>query len=69
MGASVAYEKNFGRATFLAKLAVYNLLNDQKPVWVYQKLESGVGSRDPLFGQERFLQAPRYGQLTLALTF
>lgn len=69
VGASVAYEKNFGRATFLAKLAVYNLLNDQKPVWVYQKLESSVGERDPYFGQERFLQSPRYAQLILSLSY
>jgi hypothetical protein len=30
---------------------------------------AGVGDRNEFFGQERFLQAPRYMQLTLALTF
>ena len=57
------------RARFSAKLAVHNVLNRQEPVWVYQDLEPGVGDRDEFFGQERFLQSPRYGQLTLALEF
>ncbi|MDH5824337.1 TonB-dependent receptor [Luteimonas sp. RD2P54] len=69
IGLSLAYERSFGAADFSAKLAVYNLLNNQKPVWVYQDLEPGVGDRDPYFGKERFLQGPRYGQLTLALAF
>jgi len=69
LGASVAYERDLGWAEFNAKLAVYNLLNDQEPVWVYQDLESSIGERDEYFGQERFLQAPRYGQLTLSLEF
>ena len=69
IGASVTYQRSFGLADFQAKLAVYNLLNDQKPIWVYQELEPGVGSRDPYFGQERFLQSPRYAQLTLSLSY
>ena len=69
VGASVAYERTFGAATFQAKLSVFNIFNRQEPVWVYQELEPGVGSRDPFFGQERFLQSPRYGQLTLSLEF
>ena len=68
-GLSLGYERDFGPARFAAKLAVYNLFNRQEPTWVYQDLESSVGSRDPFFGQERFLQAPRYGQLTLSLDF
>lgn len=69
VGANIAYEHDFGAATFRAKLAVFNLFNNQKPVWVYQELEPSVGDRDEFFGQERFLQSPRYGQLTLALEF
>jgi hypothetical protein len=69
VGASVTYERDFGWANFEAKLAVYNIFNRQEEVWVYQELEPGVGGRNEFFGQERFLQAPRYGQLTLALTF
>jgi outer membrane receptor protein involved in Fe transport len=68
-GLSLGYERDFGSAQFSAKLAVFNLFNRQEPVWVYQDLESSVGSRDEFFGKERFLQAPRYGQLTLALSF
>lgn len=69
LGASVAYERDFGAAHFRAKLAFFNLLNQQRPVWVYQELEPGIGDRDAYFGKERFLQSPRYGQLTLALSF
>jgi hypothetical protein len=69
VGLSVAYEHDFGPAKFQAKLAVYNLFNRQEPVWVYQDQESSIGSRDEFFGKERYLQAPRYGQLTLSLDF
>ena len=69
VGASVSYQHDFGPATFRAKLAVFNLFNRQSPVWVYQELEPGVGDRDEYFGGARFLQSPRYGQLTLALDF
>jgi outer membrane receptor protein involved in Fe transport len=69
LGASVAYERSFGTTTFRAKLAVFNLLDQQRPVWVYQDAESSLGSRDETFGHERFLQSPRYGQLTLSLDF
>ena len=69
LGTSLEYERSFGAANFRAKLAVYNLLNNQKATWVYQELEPGVGDRDELFGHERFLQSPRYGQLTLSLEF
>ncbi len=69
VGASVAYNHSFGWGEFQAKLAVFNLFNEQDPVWVYQDLETSVGERDPFFGQERFLQSPRYGQLTLSLDF
>jgi len=49
LGASVSYEYQFSAATFRAKFAVYNLLNRQEPVWVYQELEPGVGDRDAYF--------------------
>lgn len=69
VGASVTYERNFGAAKFAAKLAVFNLFDQQKPIWVYQELEPGLGDRNAYFKQERFLQSPRYGQLTLSLEF
>ncbi|GAB3331413.1 TonB-dependent receptor [Marilutibacter aestuarii] len=66
VGMSLGYERAFSFGTFEARLSVYNLFNRQEPVWVYQDLEPGVGDRDEYFGKERFLQSPRYGQLTLA---
>jgi len=69
LGMNLGYERSLGWADFKANLSVYNLLNRQEPVWVYQELEPGVGDRNDLFGEERFLQSPRYGQLTLSLEF
>lgn len=69
VGTSLSYNREFAWGEFNAKLSVYNLFNNQKPVWVYQDLESSVGERDPFFGQERYLQGARYGQLTLSLEF
>ena len=69
LGASITYERMFGRSTFRAKLAGFNLLNRQVPVWVYQELEPAIGDRDEFFGKERYLQSPRYGQLTVSLDF
>ncbi len=69
VGTSLSYNREFAWGEFNAKLSVYNLFNNQKPVWVYQDLESSIGERDEFFGQERFLQSPRYGQLTLSLEF
>lgn len=69
VGLSLGYEHDFGPAKLSAKLAVYNLFNRQEPVYVYQDLEPAVGDRNEFFGKERFLQAPRYGQLTVALEF
>ncbi|RRN78301.1 TonB-dependent receptor [Pseudoxanthomonas sp. SGD-10] len=69
VGLSVGYERQFGPARFSAKLSAYNIFNRQHPVWVYQDLESSIGTRDEFFGRERFLQSPRYGQLVLALEY
>lgn len=69
VGLSVSYERAIGQAFFRAKLSAYNIFNRQEAVWVYQDLEPGVGDRNEEFGQERFLQAPRYGQLMLSLNF
>lgn len=69
LGASVTYTREFGPSTFRAKFAVYNLLDQQKPVYVYQELEPGVGDRNEFFGKERFISSPRFGQLILSLDF
>src|SRR5690606_34862482 len=69
VGLSVAYQRDFGPAKFSAKLSANNIFNRQRPVWVYQDLESSIGTRDEFFGRERFLQSPRYAQLVLALEY
>jgi hypothetical protein len=69
VGASLSYEHKVGPGVFRAKFAVFNLFDNQKTRYVYQELEPGIGDRDEFFGKERFLQSPRYSQLTLSLDF
>ncbi len=70
LGLSVAYEHEVGGvAMFRTKFAVYNVLNREEPEWVYQELEPGVGDRNAFFGKERYLQSPRYAQLSVSLEF
>lgn len=66
VGVSLGYERTFDAGTLEAKFSIFNLFNRQEPVWVYQELEPGVGDRDEFFGEERFLQSPRYGQLVVS---
>ncbi len=68
-GMSLAYQYDFGPMQLSARLSVFNVFNRQEPVWVYQDLESSIGTRDEFFGKERYLQSPRYGQLVVGLTF
>jgi hypothetical protein len=69
VGASLSYEHKVGPGMFRAKFAVFNLFDNQKTRYVYQELEPGIGDRDEFFGKERFLQSPRYSQITLSLDF
>ncbi len=68
-GMSIGYDYDFGAMLFSAKLSVFNVFNRQQPVWVYQDLESSIGTRDEFFGQERYLQSPRSAQLVVGLQF
>jgi len=68
-GMSVGYDYDFGAMQLSAKLSVFNLFNRQEAVWVYQDLESSIGTRDEFFGQDRYLQSPRSAQLVVGLQF
>lgn len=69
LGASVSYFHDLGWADLKVKLAVFNLLNQQRTVRVEQELEPSLGTRDPYFGYGLGFQSPRYAQLSVALDF
>jgi len=51
------------------KLAVYNLLNQEKVREVDDELESDIGFINPEYGQGTSYQTPRYAQLTVSVNF
>nr|WP_243649245.1 TonB-dependent receptor [Luteibacter rhizovicinus] len=70
LGASVTYllpvsDKNNLRV----KLAVYNLLNQQRTLGVDQDLQTSVGGTSSTYLQPQRFQSPRFGQLTVSLDF
>lgn len=78
LGASVSYLTTIGSAKLRAKLAVYNLLNQQRVLRVDQELQPTVGMSASDQAQPQYneyfnvgygFQAPRYTQLTVSVDF
>jgi outer membrane receptor for ferrienterochelin and colicin len=71
VGASVTYLDKIGRSNVRAKLAFYNLLDQQRVIEVDETLEeeNGIGSPRPEFGRGTAYQSPFYAQFTLSVTF
>ncbi|HET6431156.1 TonB-dependent receptor [Dyella sp.] len=77
LNAGIAYIRPFNGGNLRVKLAVYNLLNQQRTVQVDQDLQTGLGDNDtgtgPAFNDTFRLpigfQSPRFTQLTVALDF
>jgi hypothetical protein len=71
LGASLTYKHSFGTADLSVKLAIYNLLNQQRVTEVVEdlELEDAIGTRNDLFLQGTGYQSSRYGQLTISLDF
>ncbi|MHB1057403.1 MAG: TonB-dependent receptor [Rhodanobacter sp.] len=69
--ASLSYILPFeGRGNLRVKLAVYNLLNQQRTVRVNQDLQSAISNEtDSTFMLPIGFQAPRFTQLTLSMDF
>jgi hypothetical protein len=72
LSANVTWEHTFGPANMLVKLAVYNILNQERVLEVDEELDSIGADGEP--GHAAFLrgvtyQNPRYAQLTFALKF
>ena len=69
LGANVSYQNTFGPTDLHVKLAVYNLLNQEKVREVDDELESDIGFINPEYGQGTSYQTPRYAQLTVSVNF
>ena len=71
LGASVSYNATFGRAKLNAKLAVYNLTNQQRVTEVNEirEAQNSIGSPNEFFGDGTDYQSPRYAQFILSVAF
>ena len=69
IGASVTYTRSFGLADMEVKLAVYNLLNQQRALEADDDLETDIGSINDEWATENAFQSPRYAYLTLKFDF
>jgi hypothetical protein len=67
VGANVSWQTSFGGADVLVKLAVYNLLNQERVLEVDESYNPTEASDS--FGRGTAYSAPRYGQLTLQVKF
>ena len=67
VGANVTWQHTFGAADVLVKLAVYNLLNQERVL----EVDESFNPTDPdnTFGTGTTYFAPRYGQLTFRVKF
>lgn len=69
LGASLTYQRSFGEADLRVKLAVYNLLNQQRRLEVDDEYEIDVGQVNEFYGLGTGYQSPRYAQLTVSVDF
>ena len=67
VGANVSWQTSFGDADVLVKLAVYNLLNQERVLEVDESYNPTSGNDS--FGRGTAFSPPRYGQLTLQVKF
>jgi hypothetical protein len=70
LDASLSYIRPFNGGNFKVKLAVYNLLNQQRTVQVDQDLQSAISNEtDSTFRLPIGFQSPRFTQLTVSVDF
>ena len=67
VGANVSWQTSFGDADVLVKLAVYNLLNQERVLEVDESYNPTEANDS--FGRGTAYSAPRYGQLTIQVKF
>lgn len=70
LGASLTYLHSFGQANLKVKLAVYNILNEERVIEVDDQLQSGITTAlSNTYLRGTGYQSPRYGQLTVSVDF
>ncbi len=69
LGLSLTYNHDFGPAKMQAKLAVYNVLNQQRRVDTEEDFEDDIGVRNPAFGLGEGYQSPRFALFTVNVKF
>ena len=69
LGLNVTFLHSFGDTNLRAKLAVYNLLDQQRVTEVDDELESDIGFINPTYRRGTTYQSPRYAQFTVTLDF
>jgi outer membrane receptor for ferrienterochelin and colicin len=69
LGANVAFNHAFSIADLQVKLAVYNVLNQERMVDVSERLQTSIGSLAPNYGLGTGYQDTRYATLTFKLDF
>jgi len=67
ISASISWSHDFGPTNVLVKLAVYNLLNQERVLEVDESFDPT--SEFNTFGTGTSFYAPRYGQLTMTVKF
>jgi hypothetical protein len=65
----LSYQRSFGPAALRVKLAVYNLLNQQRKIEVDDEFERDVGFPNEAYRLGTGYQTPRYAQLTVSVDF
>ena len=69
MGLSLTYNHDFAIAKLQAKLAIYNVFNQQRLVDLDETLEDDIGHRNDFYRVGDGFQSPRFGLLTLNVKF
>jgi hypothetical protein len=69
LGLSVSYARSFNDMDFRAKLAVYNVLDQQKTLAVDDQFEADIGFLNPEYRVGTSYQSPRYAQLLFTVDF
>lgn len=65
----LTYKPNFADGKLAFNLNVFNVLNQQRPTYLFARSELTPGTPNPLYGSAIFTQAPRNARLTVSYDF
>ena len=69
LGANVTYQRSFAVTDLQIKLAVYNVLNQERATQINEQFEGAIGNPNADFGLGMGWQSPRYATLAVTLDF